>query len=182
MAQGATKQAARQRAATSVADWKRRAIHAITLPSGAEVKVRIPDLVLLTKGNAVPQNLRAAALVEMTKQLTGRMPDLGGEDDSPIDEELLSQIANLQEWLVLEAVVEPALSADDLAEIPTEDKAMITAISGRERATDARGVRLGVDPLAGWATFRLRHGLERCPEDCSACQQAGEDLSTLDMG
>jgi hypothetical protein len=57
---------------------------------------------------------------------------------------------------------------------------MVSEIVQRLRVTDARGVRIGVEPLDRWASFREAHG---CPDqDCPGCAQLVRELSSVDVG
>jgi hypothetical protein len=44
-------------AATSKSKWKAAKAHEVTLPSGAEVKIELPDLAKMIKGGQVPNEL-----------------------------------------------------------------------------------------------------------------------------
>src|SRR5262245_15685657 len=184
MATAASKPAQRARAArTSAAAWKQKALHDITLPTGVQVTIRIPDVGMLLKGGAVPEKLRIAALAYISRELTGKVPGLVREEDDGnaiIDEEILADQMRMHDWIVLQSVVEPQLTEDDLPNIPVEDLVMLTEIANRERDTDALGVRLGVEPLDRWLPFREAHG---CPaEGCPACEAARARLSTRNVG
>jgi len=48
-------------------------------------------------------------------------------------------------------------------------------VTGRQ-TFDAAGVRIGVEPLDAWATFRDEHG---CAPDCQACVTARGRLSSV---
>jgi len=77
-------------------------------------------------------------------------------------------------WQRVELTIE-----DTYTDIPEDDLAMVAEIAQRLRARDARGVRIGVEPLDRWAAFRDLH---ECGEDCPGCQGIVELFSTADVG
>jgi hypothetical protein len=93
----------------------------------------------------------------------------------------IADFGRLTKHLVAEALVEPELTVDDLDEVPEEDLEMLMRIVTGRQTFDAAGVRIGVEPLDAWATFRDEHG---CPPDCEACVKARGRLSSvlLDAG
>lgn len=141
----------------SKAAWAKRAVHLIQLPSGVWVKIKIPDLTILLVGDAIPESLRGAALSQVFEDIAKHVAP-PAEGDAEPDEEgrmaALKNLSELQRWLVLQMVQEPALTDADLADIPADDLGMLTLIAIRERDKDARGVTIGVDPLSRWDAFR----------------------------
>src|SRR3954451_18714321 len=115
MAATDTKRAARQTSSSpssrkpgSKADWGRKAVHLITLTSGMEVKIRIPNLGLLLEGDALPQTLRNAALQELVDPMSNRVArgnEEGGGPGVSLDE--VKELYHLHQWLVVQTVVEP---------------------------------------------------------------------------
>lgn len=163
------------------AEWAELAVHTVTLPSRARVKVRIPDLSLLIANDAVPENLRGAALEELMGTMAALQAPAAADGSDPerprIDKEKIQQLASLHFFLVSEMLVEPALTISELerAELPNEDLELLVQLATRERDTDALGVVLGVVPLSRFARFRDHHG---CDESCEACAAVVEELST----
>lgn len=159
--------------------WGKKAVHVVTCPSGMEVKIRIPNLGLLLEGDALPQTLRNAALTELVDPVAAKVARASAEGSAApavsLDE--VKELYDLHKWLVVQTVVEPTLTIDDLPDLPQEDLEMLTQIATRERTTDARGVALGVDPLSRWETFREFH---RCPEECAPCQKVLDAFSTTE--
>lgn len=174
---------------TSKAAWAQRSVHTVTCPSGAVVRIRIPDLSMLLAQDAVPDRLRAVALQKVSEAFAEALrtpvadPAEGEEPSAPtLDVEALKELAELHQWLVTQMLVEPELTLEDLEgpveeRPPGDDLTMLVQIASRERHTDARGVVLGVEPLSRWERFRDRHG---CGEDCRACQEVVGDFSSLD--
>lgn len=167
--------------------WGKRSVHVVTCPSGMEVKIRIPNVGLLLEGDALPQRLRQVALQEMLDPIEARVArgsiSAGGEDepsqDAPaavtLDE--VKQLYDLNNWLVVQTVLEPELTIDDLPDLPAEDLEMLIKIANRERTVDAVGKSLGTDPLSRWETFRVKHG---CAEGCEACTEVRLAFSTVE--
>lgn len=176
--------------------WAERTIHAITCPTGAVVRIRIPDLALLLSADALPEALRVVALEQLLKA-PAPAPLVDASDfppDAPTPEseartpaadaaEKVSKfaaLADLYHFLVSWMLVEPAYTPEELGHDsplrpPAEDMEMLIDIARRDRNTDARGVTIGVEPLKRWATFRRHH---ECPESCQACAATLQDLST----
>ena len=168
-------------------EWAQLAHHTITLPSGARVKVRIPDLTLLIAQDAVPEKLRGVALREVLAAmgaLTAK-PDASeeaAEAAAPLfDAEKIRTLAELHFFLVSEMLVEPKLTPEQAATggLPNEDLELLVQIATRERDTDARGVVLGVLPLSRFERFRHHHG---CGEGCEACAAFRQEFSTRRVG
>lgn len=159
-------------------EWAAKAVHHITLESGMEVDVRLPDLAILIEGDALPERLRTVA-AQIWSEGAAQLVSGGGEDGSPpgLDLENVKALSGLRRALAAMCLVDPALSADELLSsgIPAEDIDLLAAIAMRERDTDARGVKLGVMPLSRFDTFREEHG---CPEDCPSCQAVTGRFST----
>lgn len=166
--------------------WAKLAVHTVTLPSRARVKVRIPDLSLLIAHDAIPENLRGAALQKLMQDFAELQqpaaPAEGEQAERPsIDKEKIQQLASLHFFLVSEMLVEPKLTAGELeqAGLPNEDLELLVQLATRDRDTDALGVVLGVVPLSRFARFREHHG---CDESCQACAAVVEELSTRSAG
>ena len=137
--------------------WVERGIHQVTLPSGAVVKIRLPDLSLLLAGQRVPERLRVLALEQVMGAIEGK-PEVESEDGSATGklEKQLGDLAELNFWLVSQMVVEPELTSDVLRDgrLPNEDVEMLIGLATRETDEDALGVRLGVVPLERFDGFR----------------------------
>lgn len=153
----ATKNESAPKPIASKAAWAKLALHTIQLPSGAWVKIRIPDLTVLLLGNAVPERLRGAAIAQVFEDIAKHVTPPAEGEAGPDDEarmESLRDLNEVQRWLVLQMVQEPSLADGDLDDVPADDLGMLTLIAIRERNTDARGVTIGVDPLSRWDAFR----------------------------
>lgn len=115
---------------TSIEGWKARSTHeGVTLPSGAVVSIRIPNLPLLAKTGRLPNELVQIALeLGQKKKIT--------QDD-------LEQQVDLTNTLVSLTVIEPALGPDDVPELPFEDQEMVVEFALRMRDLDAVYHHLG---------------------------------------
>jgi hypothetical protein len=182
----------------SLAAWQARALHTITLPSGQRVKIRIPGIATLLEHGDLPEDLAELALLELTSE-GGATAALAGElaqaSENGARAAVLERIARYGEFqrnLVCAAVVavetapgafeDVSLTPETLMELglPEDDLALVAEIIQRLRAHDARGVRIGVEPLDRWATFREAHG---CPDqDCPGCAKLVAALSSVDLG
>ena len=166
----------------SVEEWAALALHDVTLPSGMEAVIRFADIPALIKSGRLPDQLQGAAARRFFGSENGAAASDGdGEDGAKaaIDDaqriEIAKATAELYEYLVLESVVEPELTAEHLPRLPAEDKEMLIEVSLRERDTDALGRTLGVEPLSRWETFRREH---KCSKSCAHCEAAQHALST----
>lgn len=124
--------------------WKAAGTHDITLPSNTQVKIRVPNLPTLVKTGQLPNALVAEALTTIQS----------GE----LTAEVISQQAEFYNKLVVASVVDPAVTEEDVPELPFEDVEMIVEIATRQRDTDALGHHIaGLHTSKDWRKFR---GLE----------------------
>ena len=197
MSQKTSKRSSTNAASPSLAAWQARASHKITLPSGQRVMIRIPGIATLLEHGDLPEDLLELALLELTTD-GGATASLAAELAASANgarEKALERIASygaFQRELVRAAVtavesesgawLPVELSAADVADgaLPEDDLAMVAEIVQRLRAHDARGVKIGVEPLDRWATFREAHGCS--DEGCEGCQKLIDALSSVDVG
>lgn len=177
-----------------LAAWRSRSLHAITLPSGQRVRIKIPGIATLLEHGDLPDDLLSIALLELTSEggataELARQLQVSENGERAKIVERIAAYGRFQRELVRAAIVQVetedgwedvSLTLDDLGGLPEDDLAMVSEIVQRLRAHDARGVRIGVEPLDRWATFREAHG---CPdEDCPGCAKLVQALSSLDVG
>jgi len=176
--------------AGSAGAWKKRGgPHRITLPSGQRVLARVLGLSQLARLEGLPEDLTDAVVMHVVNLEHGGLPaaigaelSKAGHGDEQAAEKANQYIADfgrLTKHLVAEALVEPELTVADLDEVPEEDLEMLMRIVTGRQTFDAAGVRIGVEPLDAWATFRDEH---QCPPDCEACVTARGRLSTVLLG
>jgi hypothetical protein len=113
--------------------WKKNAVHAVTLPSTSVVKIRIPDLAALIEAGQIPQHLLDVALGAAAFEDEKKMPTV---EDIILQRQFTDKIAEL-------TVVEPKLTEADMADIPFEDKHMLTEFALRTRDLDALNHHIG---------------------------------------
>ncbi len=161
---------------TTADDWAAAGHHKVWTPSGKRILIRIPDLFTLIQEDAIPEHLRGVALSEIeTGSPTGAAQADTGNGPT-LNWDVVKQAAELYEHVSFHMVIRPEITLEQFRRFPAEDRDMLREIAMRQRATDARGVRLGVEPLDRWERFRHWH---QCPEGCEACEAAQADLSSL---
>lgn len=116
-----------------VSAWKALATHFPLLPSGARVGIRIPDLAAMIEQGVVPQHLLTAALGMAQQATQNKTPTVDDMTKSATEEREFTDL------IVKATVVQPALTDDDLAEVPFEDKQFLVAIATRQRDLDVEG-------------------------------------------
>ncbi len=136
--------------AKSAADWKRRRVHTdVTLPSGTVVDITLPNLPQLIKSGKLPNALLEAALRQQNAQ--------------EVTKELLEETWDYTEYIIPLMLVEPEISAEDVAELPAEDLELLTAFASRQTDVDAAYRQLGgLDTLD---RFREARGIWTSAED-----------------
>lgn len=174
--------------ADSAAAWKKRGgPHRITLPSGQRVLARVLGLASLARLDGLPEDLTDALVLHVANLEQGGLPaviaaDLGKVTSDPEAAARVNQrvtdFGRLTKLLVTEALVEPKLTLADLEKIPEDDLEMLMRIVTGRQDFDAKGVRIGVEPIDAWATFPEHHG---CKPDCEACTRALAALSSIDL-
>lgn len=143
--------------ATSKTQWKGKSVHTITLPSGASVDIKLPDLAAMIKGGQIPNALLdVAQKVGSGQPLNEAAPD--GEDG--VSKELIGQISDFHAFLVSKTVQSPTVTPEEVlsGELPAEDIAVIVQFALRERDFDAVGHHLG--GLETVPEFRQFRGLD----------------------
>lgn len=117
---------------TSKDAWAKRGVHeGVTLPSGAVVDIKLPNLPLLIKSGTLPNPLLAQAL-ESRKQ-------------TEIDREWIERNWEFTIFIVPRTVVSPEVTEDDVAsgDLPVEDLEQIVAFASRTTDMDAVGRHIG---------------------------------------
>lgn len=133
----------------TAATWKSKRAHTITLPSGFEVGIEIPNLPLLVKTGQLPNDLVQDAL--------------GTIQSGSLTPEVVAKQAEFYEKLVAQTVKEPEITEEDVKDLPFEDVELIVEIATRQRDLDALGRHIGgLHTSAEWRRFR---GLAPLSED-----------------
>jgi hypothetical protein len=156
--------------AHSKEQWKGAAVHSITLPSGAKVDIKLPDLAQMIKGGQIPNELLEVAQKVGSGQSIGDA--LASEEQKEADKEkgvskeLIGQISEFHAFLVASTVVEPVVTKEEALTpgfLPAEDLAVIVQFALRERDFDAVGHHLG--GLETVPEFRQFRGLDTSVAD-----------------
>lgn len=128
--------------ALTKSQWKKNRAHpGVTLPSGTVVTVQIPNLPTMVKSGQMPNEL-----VEVATKVaaTGSVPD-----------DLMEQMEAFHKFLVAHTVVEPAITEEDVNDLPVEDIEMLVAFATRTRDLDAVGHHLaGLETVDSFRQFR----------------------------
>lgn len=124
--------------------WKARRRHTVTLPSGFEAEIEVPNLPLLVKTGQLPNALVAEAL--------------GTVQSGKLTVEAISEQSDFYSKLVVATVKEPEITEDDVTgpdPLPFEDVEMLVEIATRQRDLDALGHHIGgLHTSKAWRTFR----------------------------
>ena len=149
-------------AAPTVQQWKKAAVHNVTLNSGFECQIRVPNLPLLIKKGDIPNEL-----VEVTVK--------AAQGVLAIDRELLEQQEDFARKIVPVTVVSPKVTEEDVADLPYEDIELLMELATRQRDVDAVGKHLaGLEKVA---SFRALRELPDVFSDVEDSQGGGEDLA-----
>lgn len=181
--------------AGSASAWKKRgAPHRITLPSGQRVLARVLGLATLARLEGLPEDLTDSVVLHVTNLERGGLPAVIGAELGKVEtdpeaaarvQKYVADFGVLTRYLVAEALVEPELSVDELTQIPEDDLEMLMRIATGRQAFDAAGVRIGVEPVDAWATFRHEHGCDGgelgSDTPCPACARALAAVSTVQL-
>lgn len=154
----------------TLSSWKQRAIlHGVTLPSGMVVDVRQLTLETHLTYGKTPDALRLVSIRDLRSKLNS-------EEISQADRSTsLAEYVAYTRPLLVEMLVSPTITEDELSELPEPDIEMLLSIANRAITEDAAGRALGVEPLNRWEIFRHEH---ECPDDCPGCAGVRDSLST----
>lgn len=118
------------RKATTAA-WKKRAVHeGVTLLSGVQVSIKLPNIPRLVEAGQIPNDLIEVAV----KVAQGQRTD---------SEALMKQEAAFTRKLVSLVLVEPQVEESEVDDLPYEDAVMLVEIATRQRDLDALGHHIG---------------------------------------
>ena len=139
---------------TTAKSWKANAVHPdITLPSGAVVDIKLPNLASFVKAGALP-----ATLLQATQKVA--QASRAGET---IPAELYEEMETFNTFLVTHTVVSPEITEEDVPELPPEDVEMLVGFATRRIEFDAVGHHLaGLETIESFRKFR---GLDSSAED-----------------
>lgn len=127
---------------TTIAAWKKAAVHDITLTSGVMVKIKVPNLPELVSAGEFPNHLVEVAISVAT-------------GETKVTAEEIKAQAEFYRELVARTLVEPSVAPDDVKDLPFEDIELLAAIATRQRDIDALGHHIaGLDKSEDWRRFR----------------------------
>jgi hypothetical protein len=130
---------------TALSQWKKAGIHDVTLASGFKVKIKLPNLPELVRSGEFPNHLVDTAI---------KVASTPAEDQKITPEDVKAQ-AEFYCALVSFALVEPAVTPEDVKELPFEDIELLAALATRQRDLDALGHQIaGLDKNEDWRKFR----------------------------
>lgn len=182
--------------ASTAAEWRQRSIHRIECPSGARILLRLLSVGELLTAGGLPDDLQKVALEEWAAA-DAHQPSPTVQAAAAAYEELpakptrkqetaadtrarglVEQLAAVNRHIVAAALVEPKLTADELADasFPYADLEMLAGILQRRVSFDAAGRRIGVEPLDTFRVFAEEHG---CDPGCEHCESARRQLSSV---
>ena len=122
--------------------WKARRKHQVTLPSGANVTIVIPNQAAMLKAGSIPNELLSIVLKQQ-------------EGDDKLTIEDIKAAAEFDRFLVTKTVVDPEITEEDLDDLPAEDLTMLVEFATRRRDTDVLGHHLaGLETTEEFKTFR----------------------------
>lgn len=142
---------------TSKSAWKKAGVHTVTLPSGAVVNIRIPNLAQMAQAGELDNDLLQYAVPNLPTD-----PD---EEPTPEQKkENLTKLAAFHQWLVSKTLVDPALDPDEVKDtVPTPDLEVLVELASRRRDMDVVGHHIG--GLEVSADFRKFRGIEPSGSD-----------------
>ena len=178
--------------ADTKAAWKKRAgPHNITTGTGQKVTIKVYGVGELLVRDAIPEHLRDTVALHLLNRDKGGIGAVIGADllelgkqngsaDTEAFQQRLRDAREMSKLLVAEALVEPKVTIDELDGLPWEDVEELMRICTGQQPFDSRGVRVGVEPVSGWATFQDAHREGPClGEGCPRCEVARDALSSL---
>lgn len=131
--------------------WKTARRHKITLQSGFQVEIEIPNLPSLVKTGQLPNELVTEALKTIS------------DGPGSLTPELIATQADFYDKLVAITVKVPEITEADVKDLPYEDVELIVEIATRQRDLDAVGHHVGgLHTSKDWLAFR---GLEHLHPD-----------------
>jgi hypothetical protein len=127
---------------TTLAAWKKAAVHQITTSTGVEVEIKLPNLPELVAAGEFPNHLVDVAI------------SVASGDRKVTADDIKAQ-AEFYRELLARTLVTPEVTPDQVKEIPFEDVELIASIATRQRDVDALGHHIaGLDKSEDWRKFR----------------------------
>lgn len=144
--------------AVSKTEWGKAGTHTISLPSGIEVDIRVPDLPRLAAMGKLDNSLLADATPPADPNEEVVAVEDAHEKTPEERKAALKEFAEFNAWLVSITVVDPAVTKEEALDpsiVPTEDSEVIVEFATRRRDMDVKGHHLaGLETDADWRKFR----------------------------
>jgi hypothetical protein len=126
---------------TTLEAWKGAKRHTVTLWSGIQVEIEIPNLPKMLAGGSIPNGLVQAAVAFAQKP--------------KITPELVQEQYDFALYIVTQTVKVPVVEEADVESIPYEDLEMLLEFATRQRDMDAVGCHLaGLEKIESFRRFR----------------------------
>lgn len=136
---------------TSAAALKKRSVHKdVTLPSGAVVDIRVPNLTQLAATDGIPNDLIDSAI-----EGAGRARE--AEDQKKVTVEDIKKDWKFIEFIIPKMFVNPKIEEGDVAELDPLDIDLLVSFAIRRNDIDAVGRQLG--GLDTQQSFRDHRGI-----------------------
>ncbi len=111
--------------------WSKRGVHTLYLPSGMDVETKLPNILKLINSGRLEGDVQAFALELVTAA------DEDSAAASTTSREELGRLVDLQHHLVSAALVDPALSPEEVSEyVPDEDVVALFNVIMRSESVD----------------------------------------------
>jgi len=128
----------------SAAAWKNRSQRTITLPSGTQVDIVLPNIAEMAAAGQIPNQLIEAAANK-----------LEGVNVAPTQDALAKQ-AEFNRYMVAKMVKYPTIAEGDVPDLPADDTDLLQKIAFRDTDFDAVGAHIsGLETVPSFRRFRL---------------------------
>lgn len=144
--------------AVTKGQWGKAGTHTITLPSGAEVAIRIPDLARMAQLGKLDNELLKDATPDPDANEEYVATEPPKQKTPEEKKKALAELAEFNAWLVSVTVVDPKVTPEEAANpdiVPTEDLEVLVEFATRRRDMDVVGHHYaGLETNADWRKFR----------------------------
>lgn len=143
---------------TSKSAWKKAGVHTVTMPSGAVVDIRIPNLAQMAEAGELDNELLQYAIPDKSSEEPEK--ELTPEEKKAN----LTKLAQFHAWLVSKTLVDPAVTPEEVPSVvPTPDLEVLVELASRRRDMDVVGHHIG--GLEVSAAFRKFRGIDSSESD-----------------
>lgn len=144
------------RAVKTAGAWKQANTHPdVTLPSGAVVTIKLPNILKMVSAGEIPNPLIPVAI----KSTEGQ----------EVTEQVIRDSWDFTKFLVPLMMVEPTIVESDVEDLPIEDVTMLVGLANRSNDLDAIGQHIGgLDTVQRFREFRGILGVDEILERAQA--------------